>query len=367
MRNRHIDAVRGYCLIGMSFNHLFSDPLTRFFTSTFGFCGAAEGFVFLSGLVAGSFYARLAEQKGTAAMTWRAVGRARDIFLTHLVVFLMVLGVSVFLLPSYQSALRGVQHLDLAGMPKPLALLVLGALLLFQPALFDILPMYVLMVLLVPLLVGAWRAGLARLALGISACLWLVGQPGVLPTWNPPAWIALGTFSFLGWQFLFVCGLLLACALRTQPDNWAPNSVSVLTVTLVGVTALFIVRHPSLFLGEATFRLNGAHRWLIYRDTLGPLRVLNFGLVVYLVARICVWLAPRFENSIVHRSLQYLGRHSLQVFAWSVLVAYALRFANHYTGGLPNSARTVIAVAGAASLWVPARIHAFYRERGIPS
>jgi len=133
------------------------------------------------------------------------------------------------------------------------------------------------------------------------------------------------------------------------------------------VTALFIIRHPSIFLGRATFRLNEAHRWLVYKDTLGPLRVLNFALLVYLVARVCVWLAPRFENSFVHRSLEYLGRHSLQVFAWSVLVAYALRLANHYTGGLPNSARTVIAVAGAASLWVPARIHALYRERGIAS
>lgn len=316
MRNRHFDAVRGYCLIGMSFNHLVSDPLTRLFTTTFGFCGAAEGFVFLSGLVAGSFYARLADQKGMSAMTWRAVGRARDIYLTHFVLLLTVLGVSVFLLPTYQSMLRGAQHLDPAGMPKPLALLVLGGLLLFQPGFFDILPMYVLLVLLVPLLVGAWRAGLARLALAISAGAWLVGQPGVLPTWNPPAWIALGTFSFLGWQFLFVCGLLLACVLRSQPDNWAPNSASVLTVTLVGVIALFIVRHPSVFLGEATFRLNGAHRWLVHKDTLGPLRVLNFGLLVYLVARIFVWLGPRFESSVVHRSLQYLGRHSLQVFAW---------------------------------------------------
>jgi hypothetical protein len=67
MRNLHLDAVRGYCLLVMTINHLHVYGLNRVSQDTFGFFGAAEGFIFISGLVAGSYYSRLAERSGEGA------------------------------------------------------------------------------------------------------------------------------------------------------------------------------------------------------------------------------------------------------------------------------------------------------------
>ena len=63
-RNLLIDFLRGLCLVVMTVDHLPPDIFEKFTWQTFGFISAAEGFVFLSGLVSGVVYGRVAMQEG---------------------------------------------------------------------------------------------------------------------------------------------------------------------------------------------------------------------------------------------------------------------------------------------------------------
>src|SRR5580693_1644014 len=59
-RSGLVDFLRGICLLLMTVDHLPLTLVRKFTWQTFGFFSAAEGFVFLSGLVSGLVYGRTA-------------------------------------------------------------------------------------------------------------------------------------------------------------------------------------------------------------------------------------------------------------------------------------------------------------------
>jgi hypothetical protein len=364
MRNLHLDAVRGYCLLVMTIDHLHVYGLHRISQDTYGFFGAAEGFIFISGLVAGSYYSRLAERSGKAAMTKRAVRRARDIYLTHVLLFALMLGAAVLLLPRHPASTHMVGNHDWVHTPRPLTTLLLAASLLVQPTDFDILPFYALMMLLVPLLVRSWKARRAGWVLSLSGGLWLLSQPGVSVSLHLPAWVDLGARNFFAWQFLFVCGLTLGCLHRTQAAGAWFDSTRIWALVLLLFGLLFVLSHAPINLGAGSVDLRAAHSWLVAKQTLGPLRIFDFGLFAYLVAQVFNWYGPRLEKTLLHRYLRFLGQHSLQVFAWSILVCYAVPYSYKPLGFMGSrGAQIALALIGVATLVIPAWLHAIYRER----
>ena len=84
------------------------------------------------------------------------------------------------------------------------------------------------------------------------------------------------------------------------------------------VVFLFFARHELLFSGN--LRLVDTQAALgIWRSINHPLRLINFAAFAYII-----WYLPRsvdekLERLFPVRWLRFLGRHSLQVFAWSVL------------------------------------------------
>ena len=82
-RSELIDLLRGLCLVLMTVDHLPPTLIRKFTWQTFGFFSAAEGFVFLSGLVAGQVYGRVAITQGVAAVSQRALRRALTLYLTN--------------------------------------------------------------------------------------------------------------------------------------------------------------------------------------------------------------------------------------------------------------------------------------------
>jgi hypothetical protein len=86
-----IDFLRGLCLVLMTVDHLPLTPIKKFTWQTFGFFSAAEGFVFLSGLVAGLVYGRVAITEGVAAVRRRALRRALTLYLTNAVLMALAI------------------------------------------------------------------------------------------------------------------------------------------------------------------------------------------------------------------------------------------------------------------------------------
>jgi hypothetical protein len=93
-RDLRLDLLRGAAVVAMVVDHLAgASPLyalsggNRFFTS------AAEGFVFLSGLLVGMTYRRIAERDGLSTALWRLLERAW-------VLYVLAVGLTLLVLPA---------------------------------------------------------------------------------------------------------------------------------------------------------------------------------------------------------------------------------------------------------------------------
>src|SRR5512135_878177 len=87
-RDERLDTFRGYMLVAITLNHL--DTELRVFSDyVFGFVSTAEGFVFLSGLVAGLVYTRRAERCTAEELQRHARRRAGQIYGAHAASYLI--------------------------------------------------------------------------------------------------------------------------------------------------------------------------------------------------------------------------------------------------------------------------------------
>jgi hypothetical protein len=297
-------------------------------------------------------------------MTGRAFRRAWDIYLTHIGLFAFMLGAAVILLPRHPASAHFTVSRDWVNAPNPLATLLLAAALLVQPVDFDILPFYALIILLVPLRVRLWEGGRAAWLLSISAALWLLSQPGVLPSPHLPAWVVPGNFNFFAWQFLFVCGVILGCLQRTLLARASFSTRLTWAVVLPLYTLLYVLRRAHFIPGLPFIDLRAAQSWWVAKATLGPLRLCGFLLFAYLIAQVFTKFGPHLEKTLLHRVLCFLGQHSLQVFAGSILISYAIPYSYHVLGIAGSRvAQVALDLAGIASLAIPAWLHGIYRER----
>src|SRR5438105_4855683 len=81
-RDRRLDLLRGYCVFAMTIDHL--DAPTWLYYLTGGnrfFVSAAEGFLFISGLVMGIVYRPIVDRQGLAAAIDKALKRALTLYL----------------------------------------------------------------------------------------------------------------------------------------------------------------------------------------------------------------------------------------------------------------------------------------------
>ncbi len=194
-RDLRLDLLRGYCVFMMVVDHVdVWSPLLMLTGGNHFFVSAAEGFVFVSGLVMGLVYRRIIARRGLLAATGKALGRAAKLYLLTVVTSVGFMYLSAGL------ALPWAAGLDL---PED----ALRAIRLEKAFyLTDVLVLYTILVAIAPLVFAALSHGRPWLAIGVSVGLW-----GVHQFWNLTLpWPAEGGFYYVAaWQLLFVVGLVL--------------------------------------------------------------------------------------------------------------------------------------------------------------
>lgn len=323
-RRFDLDAVRGLMLVLMTLTHLptrWSDP----FGQPFGYVSAAEGFVMLSAYMAGMVYAGRGLKEGLPAMRRAFLLRALKIYgcqaalLLFLFTFIAAFGLTV--------KNPDVRYLISYYLREPLTAFWSALLLVHNPPLLDILPLYIVFMLASPWVLG-W--GLSRGwggVLALSTALWVLAQFD-LGTWAyerlqdatglPVPARETGSFEMWGWQFLWVLGLYMgAGAARGDPPPRFPPWL--VAVALAYGLAAFVWRHVA---GQIPTPDHAALNAAFDKWHLAPLRLINFFALLVLAMRFGPALMARLPRL---RWLEVLGAASLPVFCTHlVLVLIAL-------------------------------------------
>jgi hypothetical protein len=158
-RRIELDALRGVMLIIMALTHL-PTRLRAYSDQPLGFVSAAEGFVFLSAFVASCDRRGVSAERGLGHARSRLWARARRVYGYHLA--LLAFAFSVIACIAAITSRPGLRNLLTFYFESPGMALLGGPLLLYQPPLLDILPMYVIFLAASPLLLARARCSVPR-------------------------------------------------------------------------------------------------------------------------------------------------------------------------------------------------------------
>jgi hypothetical protein len=181
---------------------------------------------------------------------------------------------------------------------------------------------------------------------------------------NPP-WLQLGSFNILAWQLLFVAGAYFGYRKCVGRRSIICRSRALFILSVFLVAVLFLVRHQNVFFRNLPL-LNIEIALGSWRTINHPLRLINFTALAYSIWYVPRWLDEKVQGVTAFRLLRYLGRHSLQVFGWSIFVSYiALSFRDSWVA-LPSVWRAILAVTAALSLVIPAWAHERWKLLAVP-
>lgn len=327
-RRWELDALRGLMLVLMALTHLptrWALPLGQ----PLGFVSAAEGFVMLSGYMAGIVYTLRARRDGNPEMQEAFVRRALKVYACQVALLVFLFAFVGFIdLFTDETA---IGNLTRYFHEAPVAATLGAAVLMYNPPLLDILPMYILFLLASPLLLAhGLRRGWDNVLIG-SLALWAAAQMGFgrwlydvldavtgLPV--PPG--ETGSFSIFAWQVLWVLGLWMGATSVTRTVA-SPRPLSRwLVAAATGYAIVCLVwRHA---VGQTPFGDGVPANLLFDKWLLGPLRLLDFLALLVLAMHHARWLKGHLPRL---RFLETLGAASLTVFCvhlMAVLVALAL-------------------------------------------
>jgi hypothetical protein len=339
-----IDFLRGLCLVVMTVDHLPETFIQKFTWQGFGFFSAAECFVFLSGLVAGRVYGRIAITRGFAVLRQCALRRAAILYLTNAVLMTLMI-------------LAARAELATLGRGFYPAWSLWGKFMLFiaSPINADILRMYCIFLLLLPAVIWALINDRLYYLLAVSGGLWLAASQGYGMTALPEG---TGYFDLMSWQLLFVAGMYFGFAPVPNLKKLGTTSFWT-TVCLAVVSAFFVLRHWHFLTGQ---EWSSYLEWLFHWKRTLPLGCLldfaAFSVVVYSFRRPLSVVASTSPG----KAIAFLGQHSLQVFVWSVAATMLASGAeNRWIEPSPEYYPVVVTGLILASCFIPAWLHAQWR------
>ncbi|UWF48228.1 OpgC domain-containing protein [Pseudomonas sp. N3-W] len=318
-RDPRIDFFRGLALIFIFWDHVPQNPLAQFTVRNFGFSDAAEIFVFLAGYAAVLAYGKIARRDGMMIATVKILRRAWVLYVVHIFLLALLMGI-VFFANSHVETRDLVHEMGLQYfLSNPQQALVDELLLRFKPNLMDPLPLYILLLMGLPLVLPALLRK-AQWVLGLSVAVYLLAPwlQWNLASTDGGVWF----FNPLAWQLLFILGG--AAALHrpqvrdTRKLNRQPLFIAAASYLLItGVIALSW-KWPQV---HDAFMPKVIGEWLypISKTNLSPVRLLHFLALAYVTAKLLPesgwtrhWLA---------RQSCRMGRYSLEVFCLGVLLA----------------------------------------------
>ena len=329
-RELRLDLFRGLALWLIFIDHLPPSLITWFTIRNYGFSDATEIFIFISGYTAAFVYGRAMLEHGLVVATARILRRAWQIYVAHVFLFTIFLAEISYVATSFENPLYTEEMGIMDFLKQPDVTIVQALLLRFRPANMDVLPLYIVLMLSLPLILVLMRWK-PDLTLALSALLYAV-------TWEYDLYLSsypngFWAFNPLAWQLLFVFGAWCALggAQRMQKILSSPVTLAVCFAYLFFsflVTLTWYV--PQL--GHLMPRRIEQWMYPIDKTDLVVLRFAHF----LALAAITVYYLPRDWPPLKSPWLKPLilcGQHSLEIFCLGVFLAFAEHFILAEVGG----------------------------------
>lgn len=316
-RDLRIDVVRGLILLIIFINHMPGNVISQYTPYYFGFSDSSEIFVFLAGISAVLAYGRFISQRGLAVGVVRIAARIWMLYVAHLMVFLIACGVIFFAITKTQNPLY-VEVINIQPfLVDPVSALLDVLALVYQPNFLNIIPLYIVLLAVFPLLYGLVRIH-PVFALLVSLGIW---QAAVFWNINFPDRFGGGWFfNPLAWQLIFMLGILVGHAMD--------KGHQLIRSRVLTIVALLVV----LGLGFIKTYTAGSLNWPLFERWVDVIHLSNDKMnqsavrIIHLLALIWIFCSlvsaqAQFLRSWICQALAKLGRHSLVIFCVGTILS----------------------------------------------
>lgn len=322
-RDLRLDLARGIANWAIFLDHIPNNVLMWITMRNYGFSDAAELFVFIAGYAAALVYAKSMVVQGFAAGTSRLLERAWQLYVAHVVLFVVNVAVITWAAHAWNLSYLLDEFNVARFVDDPVITLTQGLLLRYKPLNLDILPLYVVMLAVCPPVLWLMLRRPDATIAG-SFVLYLAARHF---DWNFSAYpYGAWYFNPFTWQFLFLlgawCALGGAFRMRTIIRSRAVLFIATaylifaLLMTMAGRFEALGNLLPEVVAGS--FNPND-------KTNLAPYRVVHFLAIAVLVIRFVHVDWPGLKLRLL-RPLIVCGQRSLEVFCVGLLLSFVGHF-----------------------------------------
>ena len=351
-RDLRLDLFRGIALWLIFLDHIPENVVNWFTIRNYGFSDATEIFIFISGYTAAFVYGRAMRERGYLIASARILRRAWQIYVAHIFLFTIFMAEIAYVAATFDNPLYAEEMNILDFLKQPDVTIFQALLLKFKPVNMDVLPLYIVLLLLFPpvLALLMWQPAFA---LAASALLYVLTWNF---DWNLPAYPnGVWFFNPFAWQLLFVFGAW--CALGGA-KRLAPvlQSRTVLAVAIAYLVFAFVITLTWYIEPLGRLVPNWLSEWMypIDKTNLDVLRFAHFLALAAVTVRFVPRDWPGLKSPILQPAIR-CGQHSLEIFCLGVFLAFAGQFViSEYSGGpliqIAISFTGIIIMIGTANL-----------------
>jgi hypothetical protein len=346
-RDPRLDFYRGMAMFIILFAHTPGNFFTSWIPARWGFSDATEMFVFCSGMASAIAFGRTFDRAGWALGTARVGYRVWQVYWAHIAMFFTIAMMMAYWDGTGLFDKSYINSLNLAHFFRDTPQNIVGIFTLtYVPNYFDILPMYLVILAMMPFVMAT-----SRVHLGLTAALVLLvwffaqrlllkelGGPDLalnLPAepWSSRRWF----FNPFGWQLVFFTGFAFMRGWIPQPPvkTWLIALAIFIVIVNIPLSSIGIRAISREWFGA--FENNWViawrveHKWMINKSDFGFLRYVHFLSLAYLgwvVAgeggkRLLATGQSRASLAwaFVVKIMMKVGQQSLAVFVFSMVFA----------------------------------------------
>jgi hypothetical protein len=345
-----VDFWRGLALVFIFLNHIPGIYYSRFTHASYALSDSADLFVFLAGWALRYVVGSPGRQQSPWYLVLRLEGRALTLYAAQILITMIAIAMLAGVALWTNNPLLLEWHNAAAVFQDPVPTHIGLVLITHQLGYFDILPLYVVLMMMAPAFALIDRFA-PKLLLPVSLLIYgaTLAVPISIPTWPVEGeWF----FNPLAWQLIFVLGFVIARENSIPAFVWRHmlliRIISVL-ILIHGVGIIFYDMWPDLT------KLPQPKLFFLFSKTYeSPPRIIHFFALVAAMS----WTYPyikRFASPLVE-FLSRLGRNSLYVFCVGSILSLSgqiIRF--FYQGNIFIDTAVVICGVAIMSLtaWLP--------------